>query len=125
MTKRILAWLLTLAVLFSVVPGVTLGAEAAGASMPGASEFCNHTSHSGWTEWTTAGSLPTAAGNYYLGVDVNLILTGQEAAARIKGLVEQWVCLGGDGLTDEERTAFYATLGKIAANLRENVERGS
>ena len=51
--------------------------------------------------------------------------TGQEAAMRINGLVEQWVCLGGDGLTDEERTAFYATLGKIAANLRENVERGS
>lgn len=51
--------------------------------------------------------------------------TGREAALRIHSLVEQWVGLGGDGLTDAERSAFYATLGKIASNLKEHVERGS
>lgn len=56
-----------------------------------------------------------------------LVLTdsGVAVTKRIEGLVEQWVTLGGDGLTDEERTAFYATLGKIAANLRENVSKGN
>jgi len=50
-----------------------------------------------------------------------LVLTqsGQEAADRINGLVAQWVRAGGDGLTEEERAAFYASLGKIAANLKE------
>ena len=52
-----------------------------------------------------------------------LVLTdsGQEAATRINGLVAQWVQAGGDGLTEEERTAFYTTLGKIAANLKKGV----
>ena len=103
MTKRILAWLLTLAVLFSVVPGVTLGAEAAGASMPGASEFCNHTSHSGWTEWTTAGSLPTAAGNSYLGVDVKLT-----AAWDAYGDIH--LCLNGHSITQTASAARVANV---------------
>lgn len=57
---------------------------------------------------------------------VPLVLTdkGRQAAGCINGLVEQWVCAGGDGLTDEERTAFYTTLGKIAANLKEKVRKG-
>ena len=52
-----------------------------------------------------------------------LVLTdsGREMADRLSGLVAQWVTAGGDGLTDEERAAFYATLGKIAANLRKGV----
>ena len=52
-----------------------------------------------------------------------LVLTdsGRALAGRLNGLVAQWVTAGGDGLTDEERTAFYATLGKIAANLRKGV----
>ena len=47
--------------------------------------------------------------------------SGRELAGRLNGLVEQWVTAGGDGLTDEERAAFYQTLGKIAANLRKGV----
>ena len=52
-----------------------------------------------------------------------LVLTdsGREAAARINGLVAQWVQAGGDGLTEEERTAFYTPLGKIAANRKKGV----
>ena len=72
MTKRIFAWLLSLAMLLSFVPSVTMGVAAVDPDLPGASEYCNHTSHTGWTEWTEAGSLPTTAGNYYLGVDVEL-----------------------------------------------------
>ena len=44
--------------------------------------------------------------------------SGQQAAAKIGGLVEQWVMVGGDGLSNEERAAFYGTLAKIAANLK-------
>ena len=47
--------------------------------------------------------------------------SGREIASRLNGLVAQWVTAGGDGLTDEERAAFYQTLGKIAANLRKGV----
>ena len=47
--------------------------------------------------------------------------SGREIASRLDGLVAQWVTAGGDGLTDEERAAFYQTLGKIAANLRKGV----
>lgn len=50
---------------------------------------------------------------------------GRQAAQRINSLVEQWVCIGGDGLTDEERTAFYSTLEKIAVNLKTKVEKGT
>lgn len=49
---------------------------------------------------------------------------GQQAAQRIYSLVEQWVTLGGDGLTDGEREAFYATLGRIAANLKQQLQKG-
>ena len=52
-----------------------------------------------------------------------LVLTekGEKLVEFVNGLVEQWVYMGGDGLTDEERTIFYRALGKIAANLREKV----
>lgn len=55
---------------------------------------------------------------------LQLTSKGREAAQKIDALVAQWVCIGGDGLTDEERTAFYATLDKIAANLKSKVEKG-
>lgn len=49
--------------------------------------------------------------------------SGREVAERIDGLVGHWVMAGGDGLTEEERSAFYATLGKIAANLKESFDK--
>lgn len=48
--------------------------------------------------------------------------SGKDVALRIEGLITQWVTIGGDGLAEEERTAFYATLGKIAANLKEKTK---
>jgi DNA-binding MarR family transcriptional regulator len=55
-----------------------------------------------------------------------LMLTemGEKLGSRIDELIEQWVSCGGDGLTDEERAMFYSTLDKIAANLKERLERG-
>ena len=51
---------------------------------------------------------------------LKLTPSGQEVAQRLNGMVAQWVQAGGDGLTEAERAAFYATLGKIAANLKES-----
>jgi len=54
-----------------------------------------------------------------------LILTesGREVASRMDTLIEQWVGLGGDGVSDEERATFYRVLESIASNLRDKVER--
>lgn len=42
---------------------------------------------------------------------------GIAIAEQIDGLIAQWVSLGGDGLSEEERTVFYRTLEKISLNL--------
>ena len=64
MTKRLFAWVLVLAMLLSLMPAITVGVSAAGED--------NHTDHTGWTKWTNKTALPTAAGKYYLDVDVTL-----------------------------------------------------
>ena len=55
----------------------------------------------------------------------NLKLTeqGKKLAMQIDGLIEQWVDCGGDGLTDEERNAFYNALNLISSNLREKLNK--
>ena len=55
----------------------------------------------------------------------NLKLTeqGKKLAKQIDGLIEQWVDCGGDGLTDEERNAFYNALNLISSNLREKLNK--
>lgn len=54
----------------------------------------------------------------------SLILTaaGEELAVKMDALMEQWVGLGGDGLTEDERTAFYYALERIANNLKNKTE---
>ena len=64
MTKRLFAWVLVLALLMSLMPAVTLGV--------GAADEDQHTNHEGWTAWSDKTKLPTAAGKYYLTVDVSL-----------------------------------------------------
>ena len=44
--------------------------------------------------------------------------TGRELAAKMDKVIEQWVGNGGDGLTEEERSAFYTALELISGNLR-------
>jgi len=46
---------------------------------------------------------------------------GRQVAGQMDGLIEQWVGLGGSGLTEQERDTFYHVLEMISANLRENV----
>ena len=53
---------------------------------------------------------------------IRLTPAGQELAARVDTLIERWVGLGGDGLSDEERETFYRVLEQIASNLRKRME---
>lgn len=53
---------------------------------------------------------------------LHLTKSGEVLADRIDTLIEQWVELGGDGLTEEERAIFYMALERIAGNLREKAK---
>ncbi len=59
--KQIIAFILTLCLILSAVPLMSATVLAA-----------DEHSHTGWSEWATADSLPTVAGNYYLSADVTL-----------------------------------------------------
>ena len=48
---------------------------------------------------------------------------GEEIARQMDPVIESWVSVGGDGLTTEEREAFYRSLALIAANLRSRLEQ--
>lgn len=48
---------------------------------------------------------------------------GRELSEQIDGLIEQWVGLGGDGLSEEERNSFYYVLDLISSNLREKLDK--
>ena len=54
---------------------------------------------------------------------IRLTERGGAIACRVDELIEQWVSLGGDGLTEEERTVFYYALDHIADNLRASLEK--
>lgn len=49
---------------------------------------------------------------------------GLEVARQMDPLIESWVGVGGEGLTDEQRETFYSSLAHIAGNLRSKLERG-
>ena len=53
---------------------------------------------------------------------LTLTAAGQEIARKFDQLIESWVTIGGDGLSDEERTDFYRSLSAIAENLRTRIE---
>ena len=76
MAKRIFSFVIVLALLLSLMPQMTIGVFAEGALAPGASEWCDHTSHDGWTAWgddsSEEGKFPSAAGKYYLTADLEL-----------------------------------------------------
>jgi len=48
---------------------------------------------------------------------------GKTLARQIDSLIEQWVSLGGDGLTEEERESFYNVLSVISTNLRDKLNK--
>ena len=53
---------------------------------------------------------------------LTLTAAGQEVARKFDHLIEGWVSIGGDGLSDEERSDFYKTLSTITDNLRARIE---
>lgn len=63
------------------------------------------------------------AGEKKYRASLQLTFEGVEVARQIDGLIEQWVGLGGDGLTREERETFYRCLELIAGNLQENMDK--
>ena len=54
---------------------------------------------------------------------LHLTDSGLEVARRVDSLIEQWVGLGGDGLSEQDRATFYRVLELISTNLRETVEK--
>ena len=52
-----------------------------------------------------------------------LLSAGIDVASHVDELIEQWVTLGGSGLSDKDRAAFYKTLGVIGDNLRDTLEQ--
>ena len=43
-------------------------------------------------------------------------------AQRMGPVIEEWVSIGGVGMTDEQRASFYDALALIADNLRKELE---
>jgi len=48
---------------------------------------------------------------------------GREVAEKMDPLIESWVGIGGDGLSEQERETFYRILDRIAQNLRCGLEQ--
>lgn len=48
---------------------------------------------------------------------------GRDVARQMEPVIEEWVSIGGIGLSDEQRTSFYDTLALIADNLRSELEK--
>ena len=53
---------------------------------------------------------------------LTLTAAGQELARKFDHLIELWVAIGGDGLSDTERSDFYRSLSSINENLRSRIE---
>lgn len=53
---------------------------------------------------------------------LRLTAEGKEIANEFDRLIEQWVGLGGDGMTEEERATFYRCLELISGNLKDRLE---
>ena len=52
---------------------------------------------------------------------IYLTEAGRKVAQYVDEHIKEWVGRGGDGLSDEERNAFYHSLEIISSNLREKV----
>jgi len=96
--KKLFAWVLTLALLLSVMPQLSLGvtAEPAAHSHSAAQHDCEHCDGViTWTAWDKTTSLPSTTGHYYLTADVNL----SAAAERIVAGQDVVLCLNGYTIT--------------------------
>ncbi len=53
---------------------------------------------------------------------IRLTEQGKKVAVHIDEMIERWVESGGDGLSEENREAFYSSLELISNNLRDHLE---
>lgn len=53
---------------------------------------------------------------------LRLTAEGRQVALQMEPIIEEWVGIGGVGMTDEQRSSFYDTLALIAQNLRSELE---
>ena len=53
---------------------------------------------------------------------LKLTAAGREIARQMEPVMTQWVCAGGEGLTEQEREHFYRSLTVIAANLHNKLD---
>ena len=70
------------------------------------------------TELCERGYISTGEEHKRYRAAVTLTSAGREVAAAIDLKAEKWVSAIGEGLSDEERAAFYGALSTISANLR-------
>jgi DNA-binding MarR family transcriptional regulator len=63
---------------------------------------------------------PGGAKNYR--TPLRLTDAGREVAQQMAPAIEEWVSIGGIGLSDEQRASFYDTLALIADNLRSELD---
>lgn len=56
---------------------------------------------------------------------LHLTPAGTAIASRMDPLIESWVGVGGDGLTEEQREAFYQSLALISGNLGSRLEHNN
>lgn len=54
---------------------------------------------------------------------LRLTPAGREIASQMEPAIEEWVNIGGIGLADDQREAFYSTLAIIADNLRSELDK--
>lgn len=54
---------------------------------------------------------------------LRLTEAGNEIARKMDPVIESWVGVGGDGLTEQQRESFYQSLNLIANNLREHLNQ--
>ena len=54
---------------------------------------------------------------------LTLTAEGEALAVKMDHLIENWVTLGGEGLTQSQREDFYRSLDRIAANLKTHYEK--
>jgi len=96
MMKRLIAWVLTLALLLSVMPQLSLGVTAEGAapeahSHSAAQHDCEHCDETiTWTAWEKTNELPKTTGHFYLAADVNV-----SATTRVEADQDVVICLNG------------------------------
>jgi len=53
---------------------------------------------------------------------IALTPAGCKVASQVDNLIAQWVSLGGDGLSEEERSIFYKSLAHISENLHQKFD---